>query len=71
MRVPFSSIFKKNSDGSFEPNGITRIGGVEFGSGVKFTKGVIIAGIDFTNYEGKDFEVEMDNNSTIIRGIYE
>ena len=58
MRVNFSQIFQLNSDGSIEPIRRIRIGGVEFGPGVRFTRGVSFSGIDLSQYIGRDFEVQ-------------
>ena len=69
-RVNFDSIFIKHSDGSLEPRQRIRVGGVEFGPGVKFTRGVSFAGIDFTLVIGRDFEIDTDNGVVVIKGIY-
>lgn len=69
-RFTFSSIFSTNPDGSFSPRQTIRIGGITLGPGVSFKPGVVFAGIDFTQYIGKDFEVQIDNGITVITGIY-
>ena len=58
MRVNFHQIFKLNSDGSIEPIRRIKIGGVEFGPGVRFTRGISFGGIDLSQYIGRDFEVQ-------------
>ncbi len=70
MRINFWQIFKAYPDGSIEPIRRVRIGGVEFGPGVKFTKGVSFSGIDLSLYVGRDFETDEINGVLIIKGIY-
>lgn len=69
-RVTFDSIFIQHPDGSLEPRQRIRVGGVEFGPGVRFTRGVSFAGIDFTLFVGHDFEVEQEGDVMIIKTIY-
>lgn len=69
-RVNFDSIFIQHPDGSLEPRQRIRVGGVTFGPGVKFNRGVSFGGVDFTNFIGRDFEVETDNSVLVIKGIY-
>jgi len=70
-RVTFDSIFIRHPDGSLEPRQRIRVGGVEFGPGVRFTRGVSFAGVDFTLFIGRDFEVDIDDKGVmIIKGIY-
>jgi len=70
MRVNFYNIFKVNNDGSIEPLRIVRIGGVQMGPGVRFGGGVSFAGIDLSQYIGRDFKVEEQGGILIIVGIY-
>lgn len=70
-RINFSSVFRQNPDGSLEPTQRIRVGGVEFGPGVQFTRGVSFAGVDFTLFVGRDFEVETDANGVLVlKAIY-
>jgi len=69
-RVNFNSIFTQHPDGSLEPQQRIRVGGVEFSPGVRFTRGVAFSGVDFTQFIGRDFEVETDGDVIIIKGIY-
>ena len=69
-RFTFDTIFLRNIDNSFSPRQIIRIGGVTLGPSVRFTPGVAFAGIDFTQYVGRDFEVQIDNGTMVITGIY-
>lgn len=69
-RLNFDSLFVKYPDGSLEPKQPIRVGGVMFGPGVKFSPGVSFAGIDFTLFEGRDFEVETEGNTLVIKGVY-
>ncbi|MDO9580570.1 MAG: hypothetical protein Q7J06_08390 [Bacteroidales bacterium] len=70
MRIPFSAIFIRHQDGSLEPLRRVRIGGVEFGPGVKLSGGVRFGGVDITKYIGRDLEIEVDNDTWIVTGIY-
>lgn len=70
-RITFNTIFTQHPDGSLEPRQRIRVGGVEFGPGVRFTRGASFAGIDFTLFIGKDFEVEKKNGILIIKGIHQ
>lgn len=69
-RITFDSIFTQHPDGTLEPRQRIRVGGVEFGPGVRFSRGAAFGGIDFTNFIGRDFEVETDNGVLVIKGIY-
>lgn len=69
-RFTFDGIFSRNEDGSFSPRQTIRVGGVTLAPGVRFISGVAFAGIDFTQYIGRDFEVQIDNGVIVITGIY-
>lgn len=69
-RVNFDSIFIRHPDGSLEPRQRIRVGGIEFGPGVRFNQGVSFAGVDFTLFIGRDFDVDIDNNIFVLKGIY-
>lgn len=69
-RVPFATIFRKNTDGSIEPVQPVRIGGVSLGPGVTLTKGQIIAGLDLSQYTNSDFQIDIQDGVLIIKGIY-
>lgn len=69
-RINFSSVFRKNTDGSFEPTQRVRVGGAEFGPGVRFNRGVSVGGIDFMQLIDREFEVETDGGVMILRGAY-
>lgn len=70
MKINFWQIFRLNPDGSIEPLKQIRIGGVQFGPGVKFSKGVLFSGIDLTLYVGRDFDVEDQSGVLVLKGIY-
>jgi len=70
MRKTFYEVFKINPDNSLEPLRRVKIGGVEFGPGVKFSGGVRFGGIDFTKYIGRDLEIEVEGDLWVITGIY-
>lgn len=72
MRRNFFDIFKKNEDGSLTPKKTIKIGGVVLGANsIKFSKGVIFAGLNIFDYYGRDLEVEQENGIIIIKGFYE
>ena len=70
-RITFNSVFTQYPDGTLEPNRRVRVGGVDFGPGVRFSKGVAFAGIDFTLFIGRDFDAQEENGVLIISGIYQ
>ncbi len=70
MRINYWQVFKIHHDGGIEPVRRVRIGGVEFGPGVRFGKGVAFSGIDLNQYIGHDFEVEEQGDVLIVKGIY-
>lgn len=70
MRINFWQIFQVHPDGSIEPLRRIRIGGVEFGPGVRFGRGVSISGIDLTHYVGRDFDTEDVVGVLVLKGIY-
>ena len=70
MRIPFDNVFIQHPDGTLEPRQRIRVGGVEFGPGVRFSRGVAFGGVDFTQFIGRDLEVETDGEVLIIKGIY-
>ncbi|MBI2019191.1 hypothetical protein HYS95_00800 [Candidatus Daviesbacteria bacterium] len=70
-RVTFNSIFIQHPDGSLEPRQRIRISGIELGPGVRFTRGASFAGIDFTQFIGRDLDIGIgDGGIVIIKGIY-
>jgi len=71
MKKGFYEIFHHHPDGSIEPKQPVRIGGVQFGPGVRFGKGIAFSGIDLTKYVGKDFEIEETNGVLKLVGVYE
>ena len=71
-QVTFNSIFTEHSDGSLEPRQRIRVGGVEFGPGVRFARGAEFAGIDFFSPQiyNHNLEIKTDNDTTAIVGVY-
>lgn len=70
MRVSFNTVFIQHPDGTLEPRQRIRVGGVEFGPGIRFSRGVAFGGIDFGQFVDRDLEVETENEVLVIRGIY-
>ncbi|MDP2864179.1 MAG: hypothetical protein Q8N73_00765 [bacterium] len=70
MRISFDNVFIQHPNRTLEPRQRIRVGGVEFGPGVIFSRGVAFGGIDFFQFIGHDLEVETDGEVLIIKGIY-
>lgn len=70
MRKNFDDILTVYSDGTIEPKVKIRIGGVEFGPGVRIGSGVSFGGVDLSSYIGRDFEVESQGDVYVLKGIY-
>lgn len=71
-RVTFDSIFVKHPDGSIEPRQRMRVGGIEFGPGIRFSRGIAFSGIDFFAPQIFDhnLEIKTDNDVIVIVGVY-
>lgn len=69
-RTNFFAVFRVYPDQSIEPTRRIRIGGIEFGPGVRFSKGVSFSGIDLTQFIGRDFETEEEGDLLVLKGIY-
>ena len=69
-RVKFTEIFNIHPDGSLEPKVIVEVGGVRLGPGVRFSKGVSFAGIDFTLFVGRDLQITRYSGYVKILGVY-
>lgn len=69
-RFTFDTIFIPHPDGTFEPRQRIRVGGVEFGPGVIIQRGVVLGGIDFSQFRDHDLEIETEGDTVIIKGIY-
>jgi len=70
-RIHFNELFLQHPDGSIEPRYRIRVGGVEFGPGVRFSNGAVFAGIDFTLFRDHDLEVQEEADIRVINGIYQ
>ena len=70
MRIPFDSVFIQHPNGTLEPRQRIRVGGIEFGPGVIFSRGVAFGGIDFAQFIGHDLDVETEGDILVIKGIY-
>jgi hypothetical protein len=70
-RINFNQIFDRNPEtGVITPRARVRVGGVTFGPGVTFGSGVFFSGIDLSRFITNDFEVDIEGDLFIIRGIY-
>jgi len=71
LRKNFNQLFRINFDGSIEPSVRIRISGIGLGPGVRFSRGVLFAGVDFTLFVGRDFSViEYPDGVNEIIGVY-
>lgn len=70
-RINFDQIFDRNpGTGAITPRARVRVGGVTFGPGVTFGSGVSFSGVDLSRFVGNDFEVDIEGDLFIIKGIY-
>ncbi|MFH0814492.1 MAG: hypothetical protein V1902_00140 [Candidatus Falkowbacteria bacterium] len=69
-RINFDSVFERRADGTLIPRQRIRVGGIELGLGVVFRRGVAFGGIDFTQFIGRELDVETDGDILVIKGIY-
>jgi len=69
-RVPFSSVFIEQ-DGRFAPRQRIRVSGVEMGTGATFTTSTSFAGVEFSQIQGRDLDIETDGDVFVIRGVYQ
>ena len=67
----FNEIFIIHPDGSIEPRQPIQVGGVSFGPGVRFGRGVSFSGIDFSLFVGRNFQVREENGILDILGVYQ
>jgi hypothetical protein len=70
-RMNFNEIFVIHPDGSIEPRQQIQVGGVSFGPGVRFGRGVSFSGIDFSLFIGRDFQVRKNDSTLNILGVYQ
>jgi len=66
----FDTIFITHPNHAIEPRQRIRVGGVTFGPGVQFSNGVSFSGVDFSQFRGRDFEVETDGDVLVVKGVY-
>lgn len=71
MRVPASTIFSVNMNGTVTITKPTKIGGVKLPGNLIFSKGVRIGQRDLTTLVGKDLEVEKEGDTYTVKGVYE
>lgn len=69
-RLPFTSIFKINPDGSIEPLIRIRVGGVTLGPGTQLSKGLLVGGIDLTQFTSRELETQAMDGIIVITAIY-
>ena len=71
QKYRFYDVFEENTDGSLTPKIKINVNGVNFGPGVRFTKGVAFGGIDFYQYKGFDIAGEYINDIFFIKGFFQ
>ena len=70
-RYKFSDVFQVLPNGALTPKRQIHVNGITFGPGVSFGSGVSFGGVDFTQYQGKDIGAEEQNETLIIKGVYQ
>ena len=69
-RVPYSTVFKTNADGSVSPRMPVRLQGVKVSGNVSFTRGVSFNGTDVAAMKGKDVEIVRTSDYVDIKRFY-
>lgn len=70
-RINFDQIFDRDPQtGAITPRTRVRVGGVTFGPGVTFGSGVSFGGVDLSRFVNNDFEVDIEGDLFVIKGIY-
>ncbi len=70
MRIPFNNLFEQQADGSTVVRLKIRISGITLNPGAVIPPGGIIGGIALSSYVERDFEVELEEDTYVVRGIY-
>lgn len=68
--VPFNIVFQVNEDHSLTTLVTIRVNGITVSAGVKLFPNQAVGTIDFTNYVGRQLQVEIENGVYVIKGIY-
>jgi len=68
--MPFDNVFIRNADGSVTTRTTIRVGGITVGANTILRQGQTIAGLDFTQFIGRQLQVEIENGVYVIKGIY-
>lgn len=69
-RVTFNSMFLIEPDGSLVPTQTLRIAGTTLTPEARITRGTFFGGVDLHQYVGNDLEIDVDNETPVIIGIY-
>lgn len=70
-KLSFSQIFRNDiSSDAVIPRKTVCIGCVQISPKVKLGKGVLFGGIDITNYQKSNFQVEKNKGILVITGIF-
>ncbi|MBI4458074.1 hypothetical protein HY633_03875 [Candidatus Uhrbacteria bacterium] len=69
MRVPFSTAFQNNADGTITIIRPIRVGGVALNN-VTLSGGINVAGVNLYQLRNKDLEAHYENGVLVIDGYY-
>ena len=71
-RKKFDEIFKQLDDGALQPRHQVQVGSIQFGPGAQISKGILLAGIDFTTLVDREFEVDDSTKPDvwILKSVY-
>ena len=69
-RVKFSDVFFMREDGSISPKIPISINGISMSTGVSFSRGVSMGGVNVFDLIGKDLAIEKVGNYYELKGYY-
>ncbi|MBS0458259.1 MAG: hypothetical protein JSS44_13150 [Proteobacteria bacterium] len=69
-RVPYTTVFRVNRDGSVSPRVPIRFKGISMSGNQSFTRGVSFNGVDFAAMQGHDISVVRNGEWWDIQGFY-
>ena len=70
MRKHFNELFTVDG-GKVSAKITVNVNGVTMGAGLTFNTGLQFNGVDISQYEGKYFDVEIENGVNKIKGVYD
>lgn len=66
----FDTIFEVKKDSSVQTKSTIRVSAITIRKGAILKPGQIIAGVDFSKFIGRKFQVQNEEDRLIIRGIF-